>query len=99
MIYEHIIASEYGWDLETIRKTSKKDIENHVSACLAKRIVDRKFQTQLAGASAGIDVSKSKPGTTGKGKGSRETIHETIRPTRKYTNAELQEMLDNKSGD
>lgn len=93
VIYEHIIASTYGWDLDTIRKAREKDIREHVAACLAKRLVDKEYEAQLAGAKAGVNLSKKS--SSGR-KGSTEVVSESVGPQRIYTNEELQRMAENK---
>ena len=83
--------------METIRKSRDIDIREHVAACLAKRIVDKEFQAQIAGAMAGVGLpGKSSAGRPIARKGSREVVEESIRPQRTYTNEELQRMAENK---
>ncbi len=49
-IYESVIASNYGWDLDKIRALDLIDFHVHLRICLVKENVDREFQASLVGA-------------------------------------------------
>lgn len=57
-VYEHIIASHYGWELDSIRGMDLQDFYAHLRICMAREAVKNEFQAMLAGATepgGGID--------------------------------------------
>lgn len=49
-VYEHIIASHYGWELDSIRGMDLQDFYAHLRICMAREAVKNEFQAMLAGA-------------------------------------------------
>ncbi len=49
-VYEHIIASHYGWELDNIRKMDLQDFHAHLRICMERDSVRNEFQAILAGA-------------------------------------------------
>ena len=49
-VYEHIIASQYSWSLESIRRMDLQDFYVHLRICMAREAVKSEFQAMLAGA-------------------------------------------------
>ena len=49
-VYEHILASHYGWALEAIRSLDLQDFYAHLRICMAREAVKNEFQAMLAGA-------------------------------------------------
>lgn len=49
-VYEHIVASHYGWELESIRNMDLQDFYAHLRVCMERESVQNEFQAMLAGA-------------------------------------------------
>lgn len=54
-VYEHILASHYGWALDAIRALDLQDFYAHLRICMEREAVRNEFQAMLAGASPGGD--------------------------------------------
>lgn len=50
--YEHLLASEYGWDLEYIRNLSIKKFTEHVLICTIKAKILQKHAEAIMGVGA-----------------------------------------------
>ncbi|MHA2279294.1 MAG: hypothetical protein ACXAC5_00175 [Promethearchaeota archaeon] len=53
-VYEHVLASHYGWSLTEIRQMDLHDFFVHLRICLVREDVEREFKVKLAGASLGV---------------------------------------------
>lgn len=49
-VYEHVLASHYGWELDKIRDMDLQDFYAHLRICMAREAVKNEFQAMLAGA-------------------------------------------------
>lgn len=49
LVYEHILASEYGWDEEKIAKLDYSKALEHVQMCLTRENLRREFEMEIAG--------------------------------------------------
>lgn len=49
-VYEHILASHYGWALENIRSLDLQDFYAHLRICMERESVRNEFKAMLAGA-------------------------------------------------
>ena len=49
-VYEHVLASHYGWELDKIREMDLQDFYAHLRICMAREAVKNEFQAMLAGA-------------------------------------------------
>lgn len=52
-VYEHIIASHYGWALDAIRSLDLQDFYAHLRICMERESVRNEFKAMLAGAGSG----------------------------------------------
>lgn len=49
-VYEHIIASHYGWELDKIRALDTQDFYVHLRICLEREAADKEHQAIMDGA-------------------------------------------------
>ncbi len=56
-VYEHILASHYGWALEAIRALDLQDFYAHLRICMEREAVRNEFKAMLAGAGPERDAA------------------------------------------